>query len=424
MAQLKNGTTIGGNTAWHAGNDGVGSGLDADLLDGQHGSYYYSPANPPPISSGYSGQMGPMGYSGYSGISGISGFSGTDGLSGFSGWSGAAADSGYSGVSGFSGESGFSGYSGQSGLSGYSGTSGVSGYSGQSGYSGISGFSGNTGEAGTSGYSGEIGLSGYSGVSGFGLASWTKISSNTTAVNTGQYFCDTSGGSFTLTLPATPSSGDIVAIADAGSFVTNNLTVARNGSTIENYNDDLLITIGNAIVFLLYDGTTWQVYTTSGPVGVSGFSGYSGGGGGGGGSVTNDTSTNSDYYPLWSTVDNGTLSSLYVSNTKLYFNPSTGTLNATTFNSLSDINQKKDIVRIVDATSSLKKIEGVEFKWKENDKKSAGVIAQQLETILPNLVDTNRDGTKSVNYSGLIAYLIETIKELESRIETIERKVE
>jgi hypothetical protein len=34
-------------TVWHSGNDGTGSGLDADLLDGQHGSYYYSPANAP-----------------------------------------------------------------------------------------------------------------------------------------------------------------------------------------------------------------------------------------------------------------------------------------------------------------------------------------------------------------------------------------
>jgi hypothetical protein len=40
MAKLKNGTTIGGSTAWHAGNDGSGSGLNADLLDGQQGSYY------------------------------------------------------------------------------------------------------------------------------------------------------------------------------------------------------------------------------------------------------------------------------------------------------------------------------------------------------------------------------------------------
>ena len=43
--------TDGGSKYWHAGNDGAGSGLDADLLDGQQGSYYYSPANPPPAST-------------------------------------------------------------------------------------------------------------------------------------------------------------------------------------------------------------------------------------------------------------------------------------------------------------------------------------------------------------------------------------
>lgn len=40
---------------WHSNNDGSGSGLDADLLDGQHGSYYYSPANPPPAGGGATG---------------------------------------------------------------------------------------------------------------------------------------------------------------------------------------------------------------------------------------------------------------------------------------------------------------------------------------------------------------------------------
>ncbi len=45
-----------GNTAWHAGNDGSGSGLDADTLDGQHGSYYYSSANlPSKIKAGGTG---------------------------------------------------------------------------------------------------------------------------------------------------------------------------------------------------------------------------------------------------------------------------------------------------------------------------------------------------------------------------------
>ena len=44
--ELPSGVTINGSTAWHAGNDGSGSGLDADLLDGQHGSYYAPTASP------------------------------------------------------------------------------------------------------------------------------------------------------------------------------------------------------------------------------------------------------------------------------------------------------------------------------------------------------------------------------------------
>lgn len=44
-------------TIWHSGRDGSGSGLDADLLDGQHGSYYYSPANPPAASAPTTAQV-------------------------------------------------------------------------------------------------------------------------------------------------------------------------------------------------------------------------------------------------------------------------------------------------------------------------------------------------------------------------------
>ena len=47
------GMHLQGNKVWHAGNDGSGSTLDADLLDGQHGSYYYSSANPPPTYAKY-----------------------------------------------------------------------------------------------------------------------------------------------------------------------------------------------------------------------------------------------------------------------------------------------------------------------------------------------------------------------------------
>jgi hypothetical protein len=66
-------------------------------------------------------------------------------------------------------------------------------------------------------------------------------------------------------------------------------------------------------------------------------------------------------------------------------------------------------------------IDGVSFIWKSTGKKSYGVIAQEIEKILPELVETN-DGVKSVNYLGLIAFLINSVKELDQRVKDLETK--
>jgi hypothetical protein len=75
----------------------------------------------------------------------------------------------------------------------------------------------------------------------------------------------TAGGSFTVTLPATPSVGAQVVVADAGaSWGTNNLTVARNGSTIGGLAENLICDINGASVQFVYDGTSWEVYAQIG----------------------------------------------------------------------------------------------------------------------------------------------------------------
>lgn len=138
-------------------------------------------------------------------------------------------------------------------------------------------------------------------------------------------------------------------------------------------------------------------------------------------SLYNDTSNNINYFIAFSANSSGSWSDAYVSNTKLYFNPSTGTLSSTIFNSLSDISQKTDIVIIQNGLEVVNKLDGVEFNWLDNGNKSAGVIAQEVEKLLPHLVNEN-DGIKSVNYSGLIAYLIQSIKELSKKVEELENK--
>ena len=68
-----------------------------------------------------------------------------------------------------------------------------------------------------------------------GTVDWntTKKTASFTATNGDGFFIDTSSGAITMTLPASPSAGDIVSFKDyANTFDTNNLTIGRNGSPI------------------------------------------------------------------------------------------------------------------------------------------------------------------------------------------------
>lgn len=97
-----------------------------------------------------------------------------------------------------------------------------------------------------------------------GLTYVYKTANHTTQDKEG-VLTNTSGGAFTVTLPATPATGAQVVIADAGAFWgTNNLTVGRNGSTIGDLAQDLVCDITGASVQLVYDGTTWEVYAQVG----------------------------------------------------------------------------------------------------------------------------------------------------------------
>ena len=98
-----------------------------------------------------------------------------------------------------------------------------------------------------------------SGTSGGG-GSWMVKTANYTAANSDKIIADTTAGTFAITLPATPSLGDSLTIADGGNWYTTNLTVNRNGSTIKGAADNLTIDVGGVMVDFVYSGSTWLVF--------------------------------------------------------------------------------------------------------------------------------------------------------------------
>ena len=86
----------------------------------------------------------------------------------------------------------------------------------------------------------------------------------------------------------------------------------------------------------------------------------------------------------------------------------------------SDRQYKDNVENIEGALIKVDKIRGVEFDWKENPSgysgHDVGVIAQEVEEIMPEVVRTGANGQKQVNYEKLVPLLIQCIKELKAKI--------
>jgi hypothetical protein len=116
------------------------------------------------------------------------------------------------------------------------------------------------GVQGASGAQGITGAQGVQGIEGLaGGANWILKTADYTAVAKDQIFCNTTDGSFTITLPSAPNSADYVVIASGPAVNINPLTVSRNGNTIMNLSENLIISTTNISTELVYDGTTWRI---------------------------------------------------------------------------------------------------------------------------------------------------------------------
>ena len=136
--------------------------------------------------------------------------------------------------------------------------------------------------------------------------------------------------------------------------------------------------------------------------------------------ITDDTTTNATRYLTLTSVTTGTVTTANVSSSKLFFNPSTGLLTSTDYNSSSDITLKEDIVDIKSALDTIKQLQGKSFTWKDGGAKGYGLIAQDVEKIIPDIVTTS-NGLKGINYINIIAFLIEAVKDLSSQVDQLKK---
>ncbi|MES2519455.1 MAG: tail fiber domain-containing protein [Bacteroidota bacterium] len=133
----------------------------------------------------------------------------------------------------------------------------------------------------------------------------------------------------------------------------------------------------------------------------------------------------------------GIASSLLVSSASTFGGAISGTtaafsgcVTASNLSCPSDIRYKKNIIPLENALYNILKINGVRYDWKQeefpeknfSDKNQIGFIAQEIEKIFPEMVITNENGFKSVDYARLTPVLVEAIKELTLRNEQLEVK--
>ena len=132
--------------------------------------------------------------------------------------------------------------------------------------------------------------------------------------------------------------------------------------------------------------------------------------------VTDDTSTNVTRYIIFANGTSGAITE-QVSSSKLTFNPSTGLLTSTDYNSSSDKRLKKNIKTMTSALNTVNALRGVTFEWKEGNGKAIGLIAQEVKEVLPEIVSTDDNGYLGIKYTNMIGVLVEAIKELKSEFE-------
>lgn len=225
-----------------------------------------------------------------------------------------------------------------------------------------------------------------------------------------------SADSITLSAPLPTTSGGTgtasTQFCSLDTNVTGTLPPTNGGTGQTTYTDGQLLignTTGNTLVKATLTGTSNQVTVTNGA-----------------GSITLSLPQNihTAATPQFGSLGVGTAASGTTGEIR-------ATNNVTAYYS-SDARLKENIREITDALSALDKIRGVRYDWKdeylaaaggEDDyfirKNDVGLIAQEVEEVLPEIVAVREDGYKAIKYERVVALLVQAVKELKAEVASL-----
>lgn len=132
-----------------------------------------------------------------------------------------------------------------------------------------------------------------------------------------------------------------------------------------------------------------------------------------------EDANNATRYVAFTGANTGQITTINVRSGDFTYNPSTGVVSATEFSGTSDVRVKENISTLENAMDKVSKLRGVSYTFRESGLENMGLIAQEVELVIPEVVRTNDMGFKSVTYGNIVGLLVEAIKELKQEIDEL-----
>jgi len=429
-----------------AGNDGNGiqgargpqgtagengdQGLQGPIGEGSQGARGFQ---------GFTGESGGLGVQGYRGFQGAQGSAGSDGVGGTQGPRGFQGAQGIDGANGIDGQDGAIGPQGTTGIQGNYGIQGFTGIQGSAGALGVDGVDGEDGAQGPAGPQGADGIQGLIGPQGAdgggGDAGEIDVENIylTSLQSTAMFIPFIEAGSgprqlYGTTGPNPGGEANFIYTATNDELTVENLQVEGNlnvvgtitGNSLGGF-DGTAVNIQSANSFRfndsipLYFGTdeditiSWD--NTSGELRFDPLASTD--------SFRFRNAAGTDIFSIFPEDNGASWDAGVVMGGDLF--ASGDIIAGGDFNSLSDARVKENVYTIDSALDKVNNLRGVYYNKIGEEDRKVGVIAQEVEEILPELVREDKEGIKSVAYANMVSVLIEAVKELSAEVEKLKK---